>query len=86
MSIEYLQQLASDGTFPVDVTDEAKIDTLRILKAAGMVEVQLPDGDRSHACVHAITGKGRAAMLAEIANQVIARRSADVESALRIRV
>ncbi|NMM86981.1 hypothetical protein B2J88_21865 [Rhodococcus sp. SRB_17] len=82
MSIEYLQQLASDGTFPVDVTD----DTLRILKAAGMVEVQLPDGDRSHACVHAITGKGRAAMLAEIANQVIARRSADVESALRIRV
>ena len=86
MAIEYLQQLASGATFPVDVTAQAEIDLLRILRAAGMVEAQLSDDDCGHARVHAITGKGCAALLAETASQVIARRSTEVKSAFRVRL
>ncbi|NMM76074.1 hypothetical protein B2J88_18960 [Rhodococcus sp. SRB_17] len=82
MVIEYLQQLASDAPLPLDVTDQAKIDLLRVLRAAGMVEAQIPDQEGGHARVHAITDKGHAALLAETASQVNAKRSAEEKSAL----
>lgn len=86
MPTTYLQQLAWDEAFPVDVTDEANIERLRILKAAGMIEVQLPNDKHSHALVMALTGKGRATVLADSASRVVAARSRQVHSALKGRL
>ncbi len=78
MPMEYLRVIAVE-MFPFDVDDEAGVDKLRVLEAAGMVEVQF---ERGSAHVIAVTGLGRASLLAEVAKQVIRqRRSPEVSSA-----
>lgn len=77
MPMEYLRVIAVE-TLPFDVDDEADVDKLRVLEAAGMVEVQFAQGT---ALVIAITGLGRASLLAEVARQVIRQRSPEVSSA-----
>ena len=58
----------------VVVTDEADIDKLRVLRAAGMVQATLPDGPGQSACVTAITGLGHASLRAQRAREVLASR------------
>ncbi len=77
MPMEYLRVIAVE-MLPFDVNDEAGVDKLRVLEAAGMVEVQF---ERGTAQVIAITGLGRASLLAEVAKQVIRQRSPEVSSA-----
>jgi hypothetical protein len=81
MPMEYLKAIAVE-MLPYDVDDEAGVDMLRVLEAAGMVEVQFAPGRGSPARVVAVTGLGRASLLAETAKQVIRRqRSPEVSSA-----
>ncbi len=80
MPMEYLKEIAAE-MLPFDVEDEADVDKLRILVAAGMVEVQFGQEHGSCARVVAITGLGRASLLAEFAKQVIRQRSPEVASA-----
>ncbi|RYF28271.1 MAG: hypothetical protein EOO33_01465 [Comamonadaceae bacterium] len=74
MPMEFLRELAHGDRFPVVVDDEADIDKLRVLRAAGMVEAQLPDSPHQPAYIVAITGLGRATLRAQVARQVIALR------------
>lgn len=81
MPMEYLKVIAVE-MLPFDVDDEADLDMLRVLEAAGMVEVQFAPGRGSPARVVAVTGLGRASLLAETAKQVIRRqRSPEISSA-----
>ncbi|EJE50657.1 hypothetical protein PMI14_04698 [Acidovorax sp. CF316] len=80
MPMEYLKVIAVE-MLPFEVDDEADVDMLRVLEAAGMVEVQFAPGRGSPARVIAVTGLGRASLLAETAKQVIRRRSPEVSSA-----
>ncbi|WP_305745619.1 hypothetical protein [Acidovorax sp. A1169] len=81
MPMEYLKVIAVE-MLPFDVNDEAGVDKLRVLEAAGMVEVQFTQERGSPpARVVAITGLGRASLLAEVAKQVIRQRSPEVSSA-----
>lgn len=63
MPIEYLRALKHDE-LPCPETDTTNIDKLRILRAAGMVEVELPDVDAPVpvARVIAVTGLGCATL------------------------
>lgn len=63
MPIEYLRALKHDE-LPFPETDTTNIDKLRILRAAGMVEVELPDvhAPRPVARVIAVTGLGCATL------------------------
>ncbi|MES2610139.1 MAG: hypothetical protein V4679_07855 [Pseudomonadota bacterium] len=63
MPIEYLRTLKHDE-LPYPETDTTNIDKLRILRAAGMVEVELPDVDaqRPVARIIAVTGLGCATL------------------------
>ena len=65
MPMEYLQGLARDE-LPLIESDVTNIDKLRVLCAAGMVEVQLPpvDAPQPRAQVLYITGLGRATLRA----------------------
>ncbi|WP_199226751.1 hypothetical protein [Acidovorax sp. HMWF029] len=65
MPMEYLQGLAWDE-LPLIESDVTNIDKLRVLRAAGMVEVQLPpvDASQPRAKVLYITGLGRATLRA----------------------
>lgn len=76
MPMELLRQLAQRDEFPASVVDEATIDKLRVLRAAGMVQAELPgEGESSgSACLHSITGLGRATLRAQAAREFIARR------------
>jgi len=80
MPMEYLKVIAAE-MLPFEVDDEAEVDMLRVLEAAGMVEVQFAAERGSPARVIAITGLGRASLLAEVARQVIRQRSPEVSSA-----
>ena len=64
MLMEYLRGLDHDE-LPYPETDTANIDKLRILHAAGMVEVELPgiDAPLPVAQVIAVTGLGCATLL-----------------------
>lgn len=64
MLMEYLRGLNHDE-LPYPETDTANIDKLRILHAAGMVEVELPgiDARLPVAQVIAVTGLGCATLL-----------------------
>jgi len=64
--LEYLKEI-SRSTLPLTVEDEAKIDKLRVLRAADLVTVMLPHQDAAikYARVLAITPKGREALLTE---------------------
>lgn len=74
MPMEYLRKLAQGDRFPVVVTDQADIDKLLILSAAGMVEAELPHAPHEPARIVAITGLGRATLRAQVARQVIELR------------
>ncbi len=74
MSLELLRELAQCEAFPVAVTDQISVDRLRLLKAAGMVEAQLPDEPGEPAWVHAVTGWGRATLRADGARLVLELR------------
>lgn len=74
MPMEFLRKLAHGDRFPVVVDDEADIDKLRVLRAAGMVEAHLPDAPQQPAHIIAITGLGRATLRAQVARQVIELR------------
>ena len=65
MPMEYLRALERDA-LPLIESDVVNIDKLRILRAAGMVEVQLPPVDSPHqkAQVLYITGLGCATLRA----------------------
>nr|WP_296015398.1 hypothetical protein [uncultured Acidovorax sp.] len=65
MPMEYLRGLERD-TLPLIETDVVNIDKLRILRAAGMVEVQLPpvDSPQQNAQVLYVTGLGCATLRA----------------------
>ena len=65
MPVEYLRGLERDS-LPVIESDVLNIDKLRILRAAGMVEVQLPSVDSPHqkAQVLYVTGLGCATIRA----------------------
>lgn len=65
MPMEYLQGLASDE-LPLMESDAINIDKLRVLRAAGMVEVKLPAVDTPQQKAHVlyITGLGRATLRA----------------------
>lgn len=60
MPFEYLREIA-ETSLPLTVEDEASIDKLRVLRAAGLVSVMLPHphSDRQYARVLAITPEGR---------------------------
>ncbi|GEM_PF-1986191 len=74
MSMELLRQLAFCEVFPVLVKDETSVDHLRVLRAAGMVEAQLPDEPGHPAWVHGVTGVGRAMLRADDARKVLELR------------
>jgi hypothetical protein len=80
MPIEYLKVIAVE-TLPMDVDDEACIDKLRVLDAAGMVEMEFIPEPRALVRVIAITGLGRASLLADKARRVIRERNPEVSSA-----
>jgi hypothetical protein len=63
MPIDYLRTLKHDE-LPYPETDASNIDKLRALRAAGMVDVELPDLDeqRPVARVIAVTGLGCATL------------------------
>jgi hypothetical protein len=63
MPIDYLRTLKHDE-LPCPETDATNIDMLRVLRAAGMVEVELPDVDAPQpvARVIAVTGLGCATL------------------------
>lgn len=63
MPIDYLRTLKHDE-LPYPETDAINIDKLRVLRAAGMVDVELPDLDaqRPVARVIAVTGLGCATL------------------------
>ena len=65
MPMEYLQGLARDE-LPLIESDVVNIDKPRVLRAAGMVEAQLPavDAPQQKAQVLYITGLGRATLRA----------------------
>lgn len=74
MPMEFLRNLAEEDRFPLSVSDEADIDKLRVLRAAGMVEAHLPDAPHQPAQILTITGLGRATLRAQMARQVIELR------------
>jgi len=74
MPMEFLRDLANSEHFPLTVNDEADIDKVRVLRAAGMVEAHLPEAAQQPARVIAITGLGRATLRAQVARQVIELR------------
>ncbi len=61
--MEYLRELERDA-LPLFESDVLNIDKLRVLRAAGMVDVELPDLDeqRPVARVIAVTGLGCATL------------------------
>lgn len=64
MPLDYLRELAG-GTFPLVVTDQADIDKVAVLVAAGMVIADVPEaGQPGVAVVHELTGFGRATVKA----------------------
>ncbi|MBV7430051.1 MULTISPECIES: hypothetical protein [unclassified Acidovorax] len=65
MPMEYLRELERDA-LPLIESDVVNIDKLRVLRAAGMVEVQLPpvDSPQQKAQVLYITGLGCATLRA----------------------
>lgn len=76
MPMELLRQLAQRDQFPAPVVGEAEVDKLRVLRAAGMVQDELPGEGESvrSARVITITGLGRATLRAQAAREFIARR------------
>lgn len=74
--MEFLRQLAQEDLFPMPVIDEADIDKLRVLRAAGMVQADLPGerGSGPSARLIAITGLGRATLRVQTAHEFIAWR------------
>lgn len=83
MPMEYLRALERDA-LPLIESDVVNIDKLRILRAAGMVEVQLPPVDSPHqkAQVLYVTGLGCATLRACGASVKIHHREShcDLES------
>jgi hypothetical protein len=81
--MEYLRDLERDA-LPLIESDVVNIDKLRILRAAGMVEVQLPpvDSPQQNAQVLFVTGLGCATLRAAGLRQVTAQRvqRTDMES------
>jgi hypothetical protein len=81
--MEYLRDLERDA-LPLIESDVVNIDKLRILRAAGMVEVQLPpvDSPQQNAQVLFVTGLGCATLRAADLRQVTAQRvqRTDMES------
>ena len=62
MPIEFLREIA-DAELPLGVSDEGRIDKLRVLAAAGMVTASLPPaGMGGPAQVLTVTGLGRATL------------------------
>lgn len=83
MPMEYLRGLERDA-LPLVETNVVNIDKLRILRAAGMVEVRLPpvDSPQQNAQVLYVTGLGCATLRACSVRSVGARHvpHADMES------
>lgn len=62
MPLELLREISGEA-LPFEVRDQVRIDKLRVLAAAQMVEVDLPQaGQLGLAVVRRITGYGRAAL------------------------
>ena len=80
MSIDYLKEITQES-FPLEIHEEASVDKLRILHAAGMVEMEWITGDARAARVLAVTGLGRASILADTAHRVIQKRKTEPSSA-----
>ena len=74
MPMEYLQGLRRDD-LPLIESDVRNIDKLRVLRAAGMVEVQLPpvDAPQPKAQVLYVTGLGCATLRAHGARRGLPR-------------
>lgn len=85
MPMEYLRQLERDA-LPLIESDVGNIDKLRVLRAAGMVEVQLPPVDSPHqkAQVLFVTGLGCATLRAYGSRSRVPHRQphCDLESSL----
>ncbi|MNV53717.1 hypothetical protein D3C71_1458750 [compost metagenome] len=85
MPMEYLQGLERDD-LPLIESDVGNIDKLRVLRAAGMVEVRLPPVDAQQPKAHVlyITGLGCATLRAHGAGRVPPRLQmrCDLESSL----
>lgn len=66
MPFEYLMEI-SRSSLPLTVEEEAKIDKLRVLRAAGLVTVMLPHPHSgiNYARVLSITPKGREVLVTE---------------------
>jgi hypothetical protein len=80
MTIDYLKEITQEA-LPLEVYEEASVDKLRVLHAAGMVEMewlpQAPEAVR----VLAVTGLGRAQILADRAHRVLQRRKGEPSTA-----
>lgn len=83
MPMEYLRELERDA-LPLIESDVVNIDKLRVLRAAGMVEVQLPpvDSPQQKAQVLYVTGLGCATLRAFGPRLKVPRRQSrcDLES------
>jgi len=79
MSIDYLKEITQES-FPLEVHEEASVDKLRVLHAAGMVEMEWIAGDARSVRVLAVTGLGRASILADTAHRVIQKRKTEPSS------
>lgn len=83
MPMEYLRELQRDA-LPLFESDVVNIDKLRVLRAAGMVEVQLPpvDAPQQKAQVLYVTGLGCATLRAALPPWKMSRRltPCDLES------
>lgn len=80
MTIDYLKEITQES-FPLEVREEACVDKLRVLHAAGMVEMEWIAGDAAAVRVLAVTGLGRASILADTARRVLQKRKAEPSSA-----
>lgn len=85
MPMEYLRELERDA-LPLVESDVVNIDKLRVLRAAGMVEVQLPpvDSPCQKARVLYVTGLGCATLRAYGSRAKLPRREprCDLEASL----
>ena len=61
MPLELLRQLGNQG-MPFVLKDRKDIDKLRVLRAAGMVIADIPEGENCGALVREITEQGQTAI------------------------
>ena len=80
MSIDFLKAIERES-LPQEIRGEEDVDKLRVLHAAGMVEMEWIAQEALAVRVLAVTGLGRASILADTAHRVLQKRKTEPSSA-----